>query len=103
MKKIEFQTLKEKVIELISESIKQDSDMTESFNNSITKSAFENLPKHKDVIRTCNGIIGFHKFCNEKNMIDNFAHNALHDIRECALNYKEPWFSPRTARYAIIS
>lgn len=103
MKAIEFQILKEKVIELISESIKQDLDMTESFNNSIVKSAFENLPKHKEVIRCCQGIIGFHKFCEEKNMSFNFSTNALHDIRECAFNYKEPWFSPRTARYAILS
>jgi len=103
MKAIEFQVLKETVIELVCESIKQDFDMLRSFNDSIVKSAFENLPKCKEVIETCQGIIAFHKFCEEKNMLFNFSTNALHDIRECEFNYKEPWFSPRTKRFAKLS
>lgn len=100
MKKNEFEALKKRVVTLISNSIQQDQDMTQSFNTSMAKSLFINLPKHKEVIKTCHGIIGFYEFCKEKNMMYNFATNALHDIRECAYNYQQPWFCPRTSRYA---
>lgn len=101
MKKQEYNELVDKVVNLIVNAIGEDKDMKNDFED-WTEPNLRVLPKHKETIRTMQGIIGFHKYIQSKPAEErnsDFLFNALHDVYECIKNYDEKWYSPRLSRY----
>lgn len=59
------------------------------------------LPQTEAVKNTYKGIIGYYIWLGDNGRLPgNFLESALHDLAECAKNYAENWYSPRTEEYA---
>lgn len=99
MKKDEFQQLTETVMQAVKKAMAGDTELRETFETCIEQN-FRALPKHKEVIRTLKGIVGYLRHCDDtKTPRPTFVCNALHDLSECAENYTEKWFAPRLSRF----
>lgn len=99
MKKEEYKKLTKCVMDAVKNAMAGDDELRAAFANGL-EPEFRALPKHKETIRTLQGIYGFLRHCDDtKTPRTMFVNNALHDLRECVNNYTEGWFSPRLSRF----
>ena len=99
MKKEEYKKLTDDVMQAVKKAMAGDDDLREMFESCLEQD-FRALPKHKETIRTLQGIYGFLRYCDDtESSRTTFVNNALHDLNECAKNYTEGWFSPRLSRF----
>jgi hypothetical protein len=103
MNKQQFDKLRQQAIEIVTRAIQDiyvDDDILSDVENGLFKNVLR-LPKHPEVIRTFNGIVGFNEYLKEKPNQQSMCTNGLHDLSECCRNYHQSWFSPRLGRYGI--
>lgn len=99
MKKEEYKKLTDDVMQAVKKAIAGDDELREMFESCL-ELQFRALPKHKETIRTLQGIYGFLRHCDDtKTPRTMFINNALHDLRECVENHTEGLFSPRLSRF----